>query len=77
MKTVAQTELLLTVSAYVIESPTMPGLSESLRMTANRAANRMMQLPMNSSLKASHLHDTESTLAGSIHGFSMKCITDL
>ena len=50
--------ILLTLRAYVIERPTIPGDSVSRAITANRAAKNRIQLPTNSSLTANHLQYT-------------------
>lgn len=45
----------LTLSAYEMESPTIPPVRWSRPITAKRAANMTRALPTNSSLMASHL----------------------
>ena len=45
----------LTFMAYDTERPTMPGLRSSRPNTAKSEANKIMQLPTNSSRMASHL----------------------
>lgn len=45
----------LTCSEYDTDRPTKPALRLCLEITANRAANRTMQLPTHSSRTASHL----------------------
>ena len=45
----------LTFMAYDTDRPTMPGLRSSRPNTANSEANKIMQLPTNSSRMASHL----------------------
>ena len=48
-------KLQLTLRAYDIDNPTIPGDRESLAMTANKAAKNTIQLPTNSSRTANHL----------------------
>lgn len=48
----------LTCNEYDTERPTKPALRLCREITANRVANRTIQLPTHSSRTASHLHET-------------------
>lgn len=51
-----------TCSAYDIESPTRPPAMLSLLITANKAAKKIKQFPINSKRRESHLWVTKITL---------------
>lgn len=51
-----------TCSAYDIESPTKPPAMLSLLITANKAAKKIKQFPINSKRRESHLWVTKITL---------------